>query len=276
MRNNQIIPSTRELRENVSHRLSLAVTKVGSVTEISQMIGVNRTQFSRYLSGKSMPRPEILYQLSLQLDLPLEWFFSSDPDFKSELAVLQFGSAMSELVRGRNFQIMDDVVQDGFYLLWKGMFNQASGAEALICSVTSYAGVKKIKLSIRRALADEGVIDGLSTEHYFINGVMFKSSEGVLTLFSESRFNIMWAGYVQKAYLKQSRGLDENLTGLLTNYRPVGRNAVSFVPLVLEKISEKEGEVFSAARRSTRYFAEEIPPHIQMYFKTVDVPEYRF
>ena len=107
--------------------------------------------------------------------------FSSDSDFKSELVVLQFGSAMSELVRGRNFQIMDDVVQDGFYLLWKGMFNQASGAEALICSVTSYAGVKKIKLSIRRALADEGVIDGLSTEHYFMNGVMFKSSEGILT-----------------------------------------------------------------------------------------------
>ena len=75
MRNNQIIPSTRELRENVSHRLSLAVTKVGSVTEISQMIGVNRTKFSRYLSGNSMPQPEILYQLSLQLDLPLEWFF---------------------------------------------------------------------------------------------------------------------------------------------------------------------------------------------------------
>jgi len=90
MRNNQIIPSTRELRENVSHRLSLAVTKVGSVTEISQMIGVNRTHFSRYLSGKSMPRPEILYQLSLQLDLPLEWFFSSDSDFKSELEHFHF------------------------------------------------------------------------------------------------------------------------------------------------------------------------------------------
>ena len=95
-------------------------------------------------------------------------------------------------------------------------------------------------------------------------------------LFAGSGFNIMWAGCVQKVYLKQSWGLDENLTGLLTNYRPVGRNTVSFVPLVLEKISEKEGEVFSAARRSTRYYVEEIPPHIQMYFKTVDVPEYRF
>ena len=49
--------------------------------------------------------------------------FSSDSDFKSELAVLQFGSAMSELVRWPDFQIMDDVLQDGFKLLWKGMFN---------------------------------------------------------------------------------------------------------------------------------------------------------
>jgi len=91
-------------------------------------------------------------------------------------------------------------------------------------------------------LAEDGVIDGLSIEHHFINGVMFKSSEGVLLLFSESRFNIMWAGYMQKAYLKQSRGLDENLIGVLTNYRPAGRNAVSLVPLVLEKISDKAGE----------------------------------
>ena len=71
---------------------------------------------------------------------------------------------------------------------------------------------------------------------------MFKSSEGVLLLFSESRFNIMWVGYMQKAYLKQSRGLDENLIGVLTNYRPAGRIAVSLVPLVLEKISDKAGE----------------------------------
>jgi transcriptional regulator with XRE-family HTH domain len=240
------------------------------------MIGVNRTQFSRYLSGKSMPRPEVLYQLSVQLGLPLEWFFSSDVTSTSETAVLQFGNAMAELVRGRNFQIMDDVVQDGLYLLWKGMFNSASGAEALMCSVNSYAGVKKIKLSVRRILAEDGVIDGLPIEHHFINGVMFKSSEGVLSLFSESRFNIMWAGYMQKAYLKQSRGLDENLIGVLTNYRPAGRNAVSLVPLVLEKISDKVGGVLSAARRSTRYYAEDIPPHIQTYFKIVDVPEYRF
>ena len=276
MRYTKTSPSPRQLRENLSRRLSIAVEKVGSVTEISQMIGVNRTQFSRYLSGKSMPRPDVLYQLSVQLKLPLEWFFSSEVSSGSEAAVLQFGNAMAELVRGRSFQIMDDIVLDGFYLLWKGMFNQQHGAEALICSVNSCAGVKKIKLSVRRTLASDGEIDAPVTENQFINGVMFKSSEGVLMLCSESRFNIMWAGYVQKAYLRQSRGGGENLIGTLTQYRPAGRGAVSLVPMLLEKISDTEGKVLSAARRSTRYAIEDIPPHIQTYFKTVEVPDYRF
>ena len=276
MRYTKTSPSPRQLRENLSRRLSIAVEKVGSVTEISQMIGVNRTQLSRYLSGKSMPRPDVLYQLSVQLKLPLEWFFSSEVSSGSEAVVLQFGNAMAELVRGRSFQIMDDIVLDGFYLLWKGMFNQQHGAEALICSVNSCAGVKKIKLPVRRTLASDGEIDAPVTENQFINGVMFKSSEGVLMLCSESRFNIMWAGYVQKAYLRQSRGGGENLIGTLTQYRPAGRGAVSLVPMLLEKISDTEGKVLSAARRSTLYAIEDIPPHIQTYFKTVEVPEYRF
>ena len=86
----------------------------------------------------------------------------------------------------------------------------------------------------------------------------------------------MWAGYVQKAYLRQSRGGGENLIGTLTQYRPAGRGAVSLVPMLLEKISDTESKVFSAALRSTRYAIEDIPPDIQTYFKAVEVHEYRF
>ena len=69
---NVTIPSVRELCENFSSRLALAVKQVGSVNVISELVGVNQTQFSRYLSGKSMPRTEILYQLSMRLDVPME------------------------------------------------------------------------------------------------------------------------------------------------------------------------------------------------------------
>ena len=86
----------------------------------------------------------------------------------------------------------------------------------------------------------------------------------------------MRVGYVQKAYLRQSRGGGENLIGTLTQYRPAGRGAVGLVPMLLEKITGTEGKVLSAARRSTRYAIEDIPPHIQTYFKTVEVPEYCF
>ena len=86
----------------------------------------------------------------------------------------------------------------------------------------------------------------------------------------------MWVGYVQKSYLRQSRGVAENLIGTLTQYRPAGRGAASLVPMLLEKISDTEGKVLSAALRSKRFAIEDIPPHIQTYFKTVEVPEYCF
>jgi transcriptional regulator with XRE-family HTH domain len=196
------------LRENFSSRLALAVTPVGSVNAISELVGVNRTQFSRYLSGKSMPRPEILYHLSMRLDVPMEWFFTPITETISKTSVLKFGTSMGELVRGRNFEMSDDVLPDGFYLLWKGMFSQKHMAEAFICRVTKASGIKQIKMCVRRSLAKDEIVEGLSSKERFQNGVVIKSSERALILFSESKFNIISAGYLQKAYLTQSYGVD--------------------------------------------------------------------
>ena len=54
-------------------------------------------------------------------------------------------------------------------------------------------------------------------------------------LCSELRFNIMWAGYVQKAYLIQSCGVGENLIGTFTQYHPARRGAVGFGTNVIRK-----------------------------------------
>ena len=80
-------------------------------------------------------------------------------------------------------------------------------------------------------------MEGLSSKERFQNGVVIKSSERALVLFSESKFNIMSAGYLQKAYLTQSYGVDGNLVGSLTLYRPSGSNGVSFVPLFWRKLT---------------------------------------
>ena len=119
-------------------------------------------------------------------------------------------------------------------------------------------------------------MEGLSSKERFQNGVVIKSSERALVLFSESKFNIMSAGYLQKAYLTQSYGVDENLIGSLTLYRPSGSNGVSFVPIVLEKINVGFSHIMAAAQRSTRYETENLPAQTREYFNTVGVPEYRF
>ena len=65
---------------------------------------------------------------------------------------------------------------------------------------------------MRRSLAKDGIVEGLSFKERFQNGVVIKLSERAL-VFSESKFNIRLAGYLQKAYLTQSYSLDGNLIG---------------------------------------------------------------
>ena len=41
--------------------------------------------------------------------------------------MLKFGTSIAELVRGRNFEISDEVLPDEFYLLLRGIFFKTYG-----------------------------------------------------------------------------------------------------------------------------------------------------
>ena len=53
--------------------------------------------------------------------------FTPITEIISETSVLKFGTSMAELVRGRNFEMSDDVLPDEFYLLLRGIFFKTYG-----------------------------------------------------------------------------------------------------------------------------------------------------
>ncbi len=55
--------STRELYGVFSRNLRILASAHGSVAELCRALGVNRTQFNRYLSGQASPRPEVLLRI---------------------------------------------------------------------------------------------------------------------------------------------------------------------------------------------------------------------
>ncbi|MEL6100232.1 MAG: helix-turn-helix transcriptional regulator [Pseudomonadota bacterium] len=52
-----------ELRNMFGENLRKLATDYPSISELSRQLGINRTQFNRYLSGESFPRPDVLSRI---------------------------------------------------------------------------------------------------------------------------------------------------------------------------------------------------------------------
>ena len=55
--------SPAELRSMFGENLRILANDYPSISELSRQLGINRTQFNRYLSGESFPRPDVLWKI---------------------------------------------------------------------------------------------------------------------------------------------------------------------------------------------------------------------
>ena len=59
------ILSPIELRAVFGQNLRILCQKHSSISSICRDLGINRTQFNRYLSGESFPRPDVLHKICI-------------------------------------------------------------------------------------------------------------------------------------------------------------------------------------------------------------------
>lgn len=55
--------SPAELRNMFGENLRQLSSTYASVSDLARQLGINRTQFNRYLSGESFPRPDVLARM---------------------------------------------------------------------------------------------------------------------------------------------------------------------------------------------------------------------
>ena len=63
------LPSPAELRAVFGENLRELATDYDSISDLSRRLGINRTQFNRYLSGESFPRPDVLARVCAFFDV---------------------------------------------------------------------------------------------------------------------------------------------------------------------------------------------------------------
>tara|TARA_R110002049_G_scaffold10127_1_gene50140 strand:+ start:101213 stop:102010 length:798 start_codon:yes stop_codon:yes gene_type:complete len=65
----QPMRSPAELRSMFGANLRRLAENYASISELSRQLGINRTQFNRYLSGESFPRPDVLARMCAFFDV---------------------------------------------------------------------------------------------------------------------------------------------------------------------------------------------------------------
>ena len=63
-------PSPAELRNMLGDNLRQLSQQAASISALCRELGINRTQYNRYLAGESFPRPDVLHARRQRL---LQW-----------------------------------------------------------------------------------------------------------------------------------------------------------------------------------------------------------
>ncbi|WP_299350273.1 helix-turn-helix transcriptional regulator [uncultured Shimia sp.] len=235
-------PSPAELRKIFGANLRILADRYPSVSQLCRELGINRTQFNRYLSGESFPRPDVLHRMCQFFDVDARILLEPINSLSTERGVLNH-PLIADFVGTGMTDIPQDVFPDGFYRFSRLSFTEAD----LIIIGLVYVFRQDKHTFIRGYEAKEGMRQqGLPTDQKTreFRGVVLPQEDGLAALVSHKNtmatsFNYLsrvasfqnhyWIGYA-------TRTVRETVTGCRA------------ARLVYEHLGSDTGAVLSAAR----------------------------
>lgn len=132
-------PNPADLRMILGDNLRALCRDTASISELCRSIGVNRTQFNRYLNGSAFPRPDVLFRICRHFEVDanillkrLEVPAAPKPDRPSP----------SRLVIDTHRPFDHYLLPDGIYRYWRMSFRQPGLAYCGMALIHSKAGIK--------------------------------------------------------------------------------------------------------------------------------------
>ncbi|MEM7732680.1 MAG: helix-turn-helix transcriptional regulator [Pseudomonadota bacterium] len=245
-----------ELRQVFGTNLRRLTQQYKSVSQVCRELGINRTQFNRYLSGESFPRPDVLYRICAFFDVDARILLEPLNTVQHGLGDL-INHPMLEGFFGRTtVDVPETVFPSGFYRFARQSFldvNLFVIGLVLIERADGYTFLRGFEP--RSALKAQG----LSTKTYTaeFRGLVMRQEEGVMAVVTHRdsmscSFNFLaqetsfqsnlWEGYA-------SRTVREKVTG---------RRAMR---MVYEHLGDKCSTVLNVARETGVVSMDQVPAY---------------
>jgi len=247
--------SPAQLRNMFGTNLRHLAQNYPSVSELSRRLGINRTQFNRYMSGESFPRPDILDRICNFFDVDARILLEPVETIEHQGQILN-GPFLTDFLGHGIRQVSEDMFPTGFYRFTRRSFvNSDRFVIGLVYVFRSGTAATFIKgYEAREAMRYQGLPDGPKVREF--RGVLTSHEDGVAFVISRrhamtysfnylarvgSLENNFWLGYVARTVRE---GSGERVTRM-----------------VYEHLGQDMGHALRAARSAGFATAEDLLPY---------------
>ena len=208
-----------ELRSMFGSNLRYLAKDYASISELSRQLGINRTQFNRYLAGESFPRPDVLARICDFFDIdarvlldPVETISAGSDPLSSHF--------LKDFVGTGARNLSQEVFPSGFYRFARQSFLDSRQFVTCLVWVTRDGANTYIRgYETKEALASQGLPPTQSAREF--RGLILQQEEGVAAVISRknsmtcsftylhriSSFeNNYWVGYVSRTMAETAAG----------------------------------------------------------------------
>lgn len=256
--NSHLAPA--EAREMFGRNLRILAGAFRSVSELCRQLGINRTQFNRYLSGESFPRPDVLHQICLFFEVDARILLEPLEDLATKPGVLDHPFIADHIGSGTK-DLLEQSFPSGFYRFSRQSFIEPDLAVTGLVFVFRQDGYVFIRgYEARSAMQAQGLYTKAALREF--RGVVTPHEDGVS--FEVGHRNNMASTY---NYLCRVAAFQNSFwVGYAARpCREAAANGRRVTRMVYEHLPGPFSEVLAAARATGYIDASDLPPFHQKH-----------
>ncbi|WP_460275507.1 helix-turn-helix domain-containing protein [Celeribacter sp. ULVN23_4] len=251
--------SPAQLRHVFGANLRALSAKAPSISALCIDLGINRTQYNRYLNGEAFPRPDVLYRICKHFDVDARILL--EPLDDEEMRKRQNG-AIEDMARTLSdlgaLSIAPADFPEGAYLHYRASYFEPT---KISCTLTGFYrdvhGVMRIKGYMPRASSDRLGLPHAAAARKF-RAVVFRQLMGFSFVLTMTHTPLMVLGGFRPGYL----GQEDYYFGSSISTQDVMTSS----PLLLRRLKPGMLAMLAARKEIGLHARPHYPPLIRGYF----------
>jgi len=228
--------------------------RYSSISELSRQLGINRTQFNRYLSGESFPRPDVLDRICAFFEVDARILLDPVDRLNTRSDVLT-GRVLADFVGAEVADISEDVFPSGFFRFSRRSFINESQFVVGVVYVFRRLGATYVRgFEVKEAMEQQGLATDTRSREF--RGFIARQEDGIVAVIS--RRNAMTCSF---NYLSRVASFENNFwVGYVTRTVRESNTGARAVRMVYEHLGHDRHAVFAAARGAGFHNEEDLMP----------------